>query len=106
MNGRSVGWIHRFACAAIGINDSGSDVQPADTVVADIAYQQRAVFIKQDAVRLAELCFDAGSAIATETGDSGAGNRGDDARFPVHFANDVIVAFRNVDVALGVETQL
>src|SRR5437867_7185577 len=68
-------------------------------MIADIANQEITFRIKNNAVRLAKLCFVCRPAIAAETRLSGSGKRRDTFGFAVYFSNDMIVAFGDKDVA-------
>ncbi len=81
-------------------------MQLADAVIHEIADEQVAVAIAKNAVRLAELGFVARASVAGETRDAGAGSGGDDAGLHVDFADDVVVALGEVEVAFEVEDQL
>src|SRR5206468_13020113 len=73
-------------------------------MIADIANQEITFRIKNNAVRLAKLCFVCRPAIAAETGLAGSGKRRDTFGFNVYFSNDMIVAFGDKDVARFVKT--
>src|ERR1700730_18432879 len=78
-------------------------METPDAAIADVADQKRAIAIKQDAVWLAKLGLGAGPSIATESGSAGTGDGGDNAGFHVHFADYVVIAFGDVQVAFGIE---
>jgi hypothetical protein len=84
----------------------GVEMQPPDALVPDVANEQRAVAVEDDAVRLAQLGFDTRSAIAAESCDAGAGDRGDDLCLAIHLSDDVVVPFCDVQVARAVELDL
>src|SRR5262249_54688118 len=75
-------------------------------MISKVADQQRAVPIEDDAVGLSKLRPDRWSAIATEPGNTCAGNGTDDLCLAVNFTYNVVVGFDDVDVADGIEPEL
>src|SRR6185312_17342286 len=89
-----------------GFDDSGIQMQPPDPLIADIANQECAVAVEQNAVRLVQLGLGARPAVAAEPPGAGPGYRRDDPGFHIYFADDVVVTLRDVQVALGIEAHL
>ena len=103
---RAVGRRRGGAGAGVGLDDARVEMEAPDPVVADVADEERAVTIEDDAVRLAELRVRAGPAVAAEPGDAGARDGRDDARRAIDPADDVAVALGDEQVAARIEPDL
>src|SRR5262249_14739573 len=80
-------------------------INPPDTVIADVANQEPAIAIEGDAVRLSQPGLRGWSAVAAEPGCARACDRADGVRPHVYLADDVIIPFGHVQIALAVEPQ-
>ena len=74
-------------------------------MIADIADEKRTVAIEDDTVRLSKLCLVCRSSVSRESGSAGTCNRRNNSRVRGHFANDVAVAFGDIDIPRPVESQ-
>jgi hypothetical protein len=75
----------------------------AYAVIADVANQQCTVPVENDAMRLSKLCLNARPAIARKPGQTRTRDCRNHSGLHVYLADNVVVAFRNVQIALAVE---
>ena len=97
--GRAVRRRLAFARSTERVDESAGEIDRSNAMIPDVADEQSSGWIDGDAVGLAKLGFRGRSAIATESGDAGSRECGNDARLRVDFSDDVIVALGDVDVA-------
>src|SRR6266567_7094044 len=71
---RSVGRRFLLAGTCVGVDHAAGQIDSPDAIVPDIAYQQLALRIERDAVRLPELRFGRRSAVAAESRRSDSGD--------------------------------
>ena len=85
---------------------AGAQVHGSNSMVADVADHQAVVRPDVDAVGLPQLGLRGRAEVAREPGDSGPGERRDDARRAVDLSHDVAVALGDIHVAARVEDDL